>query len=208
MDDLILRHDNGTAVATPAINIDGKGANGFMLDWYRTEPRGLVVKPQRQVLAEFFTSMLILSAHFKYEPTRGVRNYLYWIRGGWNLSLIGPDEWSEERRQGFAGTCVLQADMTWTIEPSDNLLEDGPIADEIARFFDAFSETLDTDLTLEEILPFYVRRMPYWPRLYASALSRSIRGVVTIGDQRSMKARDWLVALPANDRKLLLGARA
>jgi hypothetical protein len=177
-----------------------------MLDWYRTEPRGLTVKPQRQVLAEFFTSMLILSAHFKYEPARGVQHYLYWIDGGWNLSLISPEEWSEERKEGFAGTCVLQADMTWTIDPSDNLLNDGPIADEIGRFFDAFSETLDTDLTLEDILPFYVRRMPYWQRLYASALSRSIRGVVTIGDQRSMKARDWLVALPSTNRQLLLGA--
>ena len=46
-------------------NPEGKGLNGFLLDWHQTEPRGVVAKPQNQVLAEFFTSMLVLSAKFK-----------------------------------------------------------------------------------------------------------------------------------------------
>jgi hypothetical protein len=185
-------------------NPEGKGLNGFLLDWYQSEPRGLVAKPGRQVLAEFFTSMLVLSAQFKYKPVAGVPNYLYWMQGEWSLSLIGPDEWSAERQQGFVGTCVLQHDMTWTIEPSERLSEDDPVADAIGRFYDAFAETLDTDLTLEEILPFYVGKMPYYQRLYASALSRSIRGAVTLGDQRSMKCREWQTLLPRLERVLLL----
>ncbi len=201
---VITTHDNGTAlvVDTP-LNVDGKGANGFLLDWYRTEPRGVVVKPQRQVLAEFFTSMLVLSAHFKYEPAVGVQNYLYWIDGGWSLSLIAPDEWSEERRAGFAGTCELQPDMTWTIEPSEHLKQEGPITDAVGRFFDAFTELFDTDLTIEDILPFYVQRMPYWQRLYANALSRSIRGTVTLADKRDLSAREWRLALPKSNTALL-----
>ncbi len=205
MDKLITTHDRGTAVAgVPKGNPDGKASNGFMLDWVRTEPRGLAVKPQKQVLAEFFTSMLVLSAEFKYEPTKGDPNHLYFIDGEWRLSLIAPEQWTDKHRAGHVGTCVLQNDMTWTIDPSENLMQDGPIAEAIARFFDAFAETLDTDLTLEEILPFYVRRMPYWQRLYASALSRSIRGVVTLSDLSSIRARDWQQALPAPDRTLLL----
>ena len=184
-------------------NPEGKGLNGFLLDWYRTEPRGVVVKPQRQVLAEFFTSLLILSAKFKYEPAIGVRNYLYWINGEWSLSLIAPHEWSDERRAGFAGACVLQRDMTWTIEPSDHLRDDSPVADAVGRFYDAFVEMLDTDLTLEEILPFYVGKMHYYPRLYASALSRSVRGTVTLGDQRGIPCRDWRMLLPRLERMLL-----
>lgn len=184
-------------------NPEGKGLNGFLLDWYRTEPRGVVVKPQRQVLAEFFTSLLILSAKFKYEPAIGVRNYLYWINGEWSLSLIAPHEWSDERRAGFAGACVLQRDMTWTIEPSDHLHDDSPVADAVGRFYDAFVEMLDTDLTLEEILPFYVGKMHYYPRLYASALSRSVRGTVTLGDQRGIPCRDWRMLLPRLERMLL-----
>ena len=30
-----------------AVNLDGKGLNGFLLDWYRTEPRGVVVAGQQ-----------------------------------------------------------------------------------------------------------------------------------------------------------------
>ena len=184
-------------------NPEGKGLNGFLLDWYRTEPRGVVIKPQRQVLAEFFTSMLVLSAHFKHKPAVGVLNYLYYVDGQWSLSLIAPDEWSHERRAGFVGTCVLHPDMTWTITPSDLVGEDNEVSDAIARFYDAFAETLDNDLTLEEILPFFVRRMPYWQRLHASALSRSIRGTITLGDQRSTKCRDWQALLPKFDASLL-----
>lgn len=184
-------------------NPEGKGLNGFLLDWYLSEPKGVVTKPQRQVLAEFFTSMLVLSATFKYRPAVGVPNYLYWVNGGWSLSLISPQEWSDERREGFAGTCVLQRDMTWTIAPSDLLAEDNPVSDAVARFYDAFAETLHTDLTLEEILPFYVGSMPYYQRLYASALSRSIRGTVTLGDQANIRCRDWRMLLPRLERVLL-----
>jgi hypothetical protein len=208
MKDLKPRKPDATAIATKPINIDGKGVNGFMLDWYRSEPRGVVAKTQRQVLAEYFTSMLVLSASFKYKPSIGVANYLYLIDGDWALSLISPAEWSEERREGFVGTCVLQRDMTWTIEPSERLAEQTAVSEAIARFYEAFDETLDTDLTLEEILPFYVGRAPYYQRLYASALSRSIRAAVTLGDQRSMRARDWRRVLPKYDSTLLLSSGA
>ena len=184
-------------------NPDGKGANGFMLDWYRSEPRGLTVKPQRQVLAELFTSMLVLSAQFKYKPSIGVANYLYCVDGEWSLSLIAPHEWSAVRQAGFVGTCHLQHDMTWTITPSTLLGNENPVSDAVARFYDAFAEALDTDLTLEEILPFYVSHMPYYQRLYANALSRSTRGAVILGDQTSIRCRDWQLQLPGLDRLLV-----
>ena len=194
------------AVAVKPINPDGKGLNGFLLDWYRSEPRGVVAKQQRQVLAEFFTSMLVLSAQFKYKPSVGTANYLYLDGKDWLLSLIAPEQWSEERQAGFVGTCVLQRDMTWTIEPSDNLKPGSAVSDAIGRFYDAFADTLDTDLTLEEILPFYVGRMPYYQRLYANALSRSVRATVTLGDQRDLRARDWRRILPKREVMLLGGA--
>lgn len=184
-------------------NPEGKGLNGFLLDWYKSEPRGVVVKPQRQVLAEFFTSMLVLSAQFKYEPAVGVANYLYCMDGEWSLSLIAPHEWTDERRAGFVGTCVLHADMTWTIEPSELLAEHNAVSDAVARFYDAFAESLDTDMTIEEILPFYAGRMPYYQRLYASALSRSIRAAVTISGHRDFSCRDWRMALPRLERVML-----
>lgn len=182
---------------------EGKGQSGFLLDWYRSEPRGVVARPQRQILAEFFTSMLVLSAKFKYKPVVGTPNYLYWMNGEWSLSLIAPDEWSNERRAGFAGTCVLHEDMTWTIAPSGLLNGDNPVSDAVARSYGAFAEALDTDLTLEEILPFYAGRLAYYQRLYASALSRSIRAAVTLGDQTSVSCREWRMLLPRLERAVL-----
>ena len=184
-------------------NPEGKGHNGFLLDWYQSEPRGVVAKPRRQVLAEFFTSMLVLSASFKFRPSIGTANYLYWFRGKWSLSLIAPDEWSDERRAGFAGICVLQRDMTWTIAPSQLLTEDNPVSEAVVRFYEAFAEMLDTDLTLEEILPFYVGPLPYYQRLFASALGRSVRAAVTLGDQASTSCRQWQMLLPKMNTGLL-----
>ena len=176
MNDTEHQHSSGSTTALKvAGNPEGKGVNGVLLDWQRTAPRGVVAKPQRQVLAELFTSMLALSASFRYRPAPERSNDLYWIDGQWSLSLIGPEEWSDERRAGFAGTVVLQRDMTWTIELSDRVAENRPMADALGRFYDAFTESLDTDHTLEEILPFHFGRLPYYQRLHANALSRSLR---------------------------------
>ncbi len=205
MSDLKRFESGNSAIARKADgNPEGKGLNGFLLDWYQSEPRGVVAKPRRQVLAELFTSMLVLSATFKYRPVVGAANYLYWINGEWCLSLIAPGEWSQERRAGFAGACVLQSDMTWTIAPSNLLADDNSMSNAIGRFYDAFAETLDTELTLEEILPFYARRMPYYQRLYASALSRSVRAAVTLGGQASSSCRQWHMLLPRLDSPLLV----
>ena len=189
-------------------NPEGKGVSGLLADWTATEPRGVVAKPQHQVLAELFTSMLVLSASFKYRPVPDGANYLYWIDGAWSLSLIAPDEWSEQRRAAFVGTCRLQRDMTWTILPSDRLAEDSPAWVAIGRFFAGFADMLDTDLTLEEILPFHVDRLSYYQRLHASALSRSLRATMGLGRQTSASGREWRRQLPRQTAKLLAAAGA
>ncbi len=184
-------------------NPEGKGSHVFLVDWQATTPRGVAAKPERQVLAELFTSMLVLSAEFKYQPVTGAANYLYWIDGQWSLSLVAPWEWSDERRAGFAGTCVLQRDMTWTIDPSNRVREDNQASDAIRRFFEGFVRMLDTDLSLEEILPTYVATLPYYQRLHASAMSRSLRTTLTLGDQASTGCRAWKMHLPRRENELL-----
>lgn len=184
-------------------NPEGKGVNGLMLDWQRSQPRGVVAKPQRQVLAELFTSMIALSATFSYRPVVGRANYLYRIDGQWSLSLIAPEEWSVERRAAFAGTLTLQPDMTWTIELPDRAKANDEIADAFGRFYDGFLESLDTDRTLEDLLPNCAGSMPYYQRLYASALGRSLRAAVRLGDQTSTSCRRWRQALLQPGRTLL-----
>ena len=203
MSQAIDRKQNRLPAAKSDGNPEGKGVHGFLSDWRATEPRGVVAKPGRQVLAELFTSLLVLSASFKYRPVPGHSNYLYWVDGQWSLSLIAPHEWSDKRRAGFAGTCVLQGDMTWSISPSRRLLEHGPLAGAVRRFFAAFAEMLDTDLTLEQILPDYAGRLPYYQRLHASALSRSVREAVVRGDQAATSCRRWRMQLPRLEQELL-----
>jgi len=75
------------------------------------------------------------------------------------------------------------------------------MSDAIGRFYDAFIETLDTDLALEEILPFYVDKYAYYQRLYASALSRSVHASVVLGNQTAISCRLWFeLVSPAQDR--------
>lgn len=198
------RGPKGVVSKTDA-NPEGKGANGLLADWRATEPRGVVAKPPRQVLAELFTSMLVLTAAFKFRPAPGQVYYLYWTNGEWSLSLIAPHEWSAERLDGYAGACTLQRDMTWTIAPSERLGEDSAVAAAMRRFFRAFAAMLDTDLTLEEILPFYVGRLPYQQRLHASALSRSLRATIALGEQVSAGCREWRRQLPLQSSELLAG---
>jgi len=110
-------------------------------------------------------------------------------------------------RRGFAGTCTLQSDMTWTIVPSAQLVEDSPVSGAIRRFFTAFAELLNTDLTLEEILPFYISGLPYFQRLYASALSRSLSAAVTLGNQASIGCQQWRKQLLTVENVLLVSSR-
>lgn len=195
--------NNAIVAKQPDGNPQGKGRNGLLLDWYGSAPRDVVAKPPRQVLAELFTSMLVLSASFKFRPAVGARHYLYCINDTWSLSLIAPEEWSEERRAGYVGTCALQPDMTWTMTPAERLADNKPVRKAIARFFDAFTGTLDTDLTLEELLPYCVGSLPYYQRLYANALSRSVRGTIALGDQAVRTGREWSGMLPGRDSVLL-----
>ena len=195
--------DNTIVLRKSEGNPEGKGRNGLLQDWYASTPRGVVAKPPRQVLAELFTSMLVLSASFKFRPAVGAPHFLYCIDDAWSLSLIAPEEWSQERRSGFVGRCVLQHDMTWTMTPAEGLADKLPVRDALGRFYDAFAELLDTDLTLEEILPFCVSTLPYYQRLYASALSRSVRGTVNLGNGALNSGRQWSGVLPKRESLLL-----
>ena len=175
---------------------EGKGHRGVMKDLDEAAPRGVIAKPQPQILAEFFTSMLVLSAKFKYKPAVGVANYLYFMDGEWSLSLIAPDQWSESRRNAFAGLCTLQHDRTWTIKLTDEWDDKPEVVTAIRIAYEAFARTLDHDGTLEEVLPFYVANLPYHQRVNAHALGMSIRAKMTLGDQSDIPAREWLPALP------------
>lgn len=206
MGDLEPKRPRNLSVAIdPAVNPEGKGLNGFLLDWHGSQPRGVAVKQERQILAEYFTSMLILSAAFKFKPVVGQVYYLYWIDNEWSLSLIGPHEWTTERASAYAGQCALHDDMTWTIEVTDKLKNHSSVSDAIGDFYRSFIDKLNNDQSLEADLPFHVKELNYYQRLYASAMSRSIKRSVRYGQQANRTSREWLEHLPSQVNALLLG---
>lgn len=192
------------AVRAAEPNPQGKGVVGFMQDWHESSPRGVVAKRSGQLLADYFTSLLVLSADFRFKPAFGRTYHLYREESRWCLSLVSPDEWNTQaRRQGYVGACVLHQDSTWSIQPSDNLGKPGPVSDALAEIYAAFIERLQRDAPLERELPFYEGRLPYYQRLFAAALSRSLRESLHLGGQTGRPSKAWLDALPGDARRLL-----
>lgn len=202
MKEIDRRQSGALQAGTP--NPQGKGLVGFLLDWEYAKPRQVVAKPSGRILADYFTSLLVLSAAFKFKPAFGTDYYLYRDDCGWSLSLISPDEWgTSEKTEAFVGTCMLHGDSTWSIEPSDNLKNPGPIADAVGEFYAAFVDKLDCPQPLEEEFPFYAGNLPYYQRLFAAALSRSLRTSLIYGDQLQRESRRWLEQLPRDATRLL-----
>ena len=201
--DALQRRADSVAAASGA-NPQGKGLVGFLLDWAYSSPRGVVAKSSPQLLADYFTSLLVLSAAFKFKPAYDTEYYLYCGEPQWTLSLISPDEWqTADKGASFVGTCVLHADSTWSITPSDNLTKPGRVADAVAGFYEDFAERLRSAKPLEDELPFYEGRLPYYQRLFASALSRSLKDSLTIGGQLEIESRRWLDRLPRDAGRLI-----
>lgn len=176
-----------------------------MLDWAYSSPHGVVAKRAPQLLADYFTSLLVLSAAFKFKPVFGRDYYLYSENDGWSLSLVSPDEWNDNaRRQAFVGKCELHQDSTWSISPSENIGKRGAIDDALAAFYDGFLGKLQSKRALEDDFPVYEAGLPYYQRLFASALSRSLRSSLARGDQLSQRAETWLASLPRDAGRLFL----
>ena len=113
---------------------------------------------------------------------------------------------ARRRSLGVAGALLLFAlGAVWT--PSSNA-EDPKLAEAVGDAYDAFVERLDSTNPLEDELPFYEAKLPYYQRLFAAALSRSIRASLTYGDQLGTESRAWLEQLPRDASRLLLSGES
>ena len=185
-------------------NPQGKGQIGFLLDWAYSSPRAVIAKPAPQLLADYFTSLLVLSSSFKFKPVFGKDYYLYFYSGRWALSLISPDEWNDDARRGaFVGRCVLHDDSTWSIAPSENFGRNGRVNEALAAFYEGFIDKLQSKNPLENGLPEYEAGLPYYQRLFASALSRSVKGSMARGGQLGLESETWLASMPRDAGGLL-----
>ncbi len=161
-------------------NPQGKGLRPVMEDWHRYQPLQATPKNNERLFADYFTSMLVLSADFNFRPVVGKDYYLYFRDGEWRLSLIEPERWSGERAGECVGECQLHPDMTWSITPYSETLDSEAVKAALGRFAEQMADHIEHH-DEDEALPFYARQFSYYRRLAASGLARSLQ--ISSGDK-------------------------
>ncbi len=177
-------------------NPQGKGLTPVLDEWRGAQPAQVTAKPPRQVLADYFTTLLVLSAEFSFKPAPGVAYFLYLRNGRWLLSLIAPAEWRGRAPGPCAGSCELQRDMTWTLTPADDLADQPDLVAALADFQQGFMALLDSDAPLEDSLPFYVAQLPYYRRLLAAGMAKSLESSMLLAGLSGHSGRHWLESSP------------
>jgi len=127
-----------------------------------------------QVANELFTSMFILSADFSFRPVIGREYWLYFQSSGFKLSLIAPDEWHDQSFGQVVGCCQLQSDMTWSLNLSQSAQANVFLMQHIERQRLAFEQQLGEQQSLAKAMPVYEAKLPFYQRLYATMLSKSL----------------------------------
>lgn len=178
-------------------NPQGKGIVPVLADWYSLQPAELLARSAHDFLRDYCLSSLVLSADFNFKPVPGQPYYLYLTQKGWNLSLIAPEEWQDCRSDKFLGTCTLRSDMTWKVDVAQ-LSDDSPITTSARDFVRAFVRTLTEQRTITEHLPVYAQELPYYRRMLAAAMSKSLKQSLPPGGDHIgslLAAKDPLMAL-------------
>ncbi|MGJ0430096.1 DUF2452 domain-containing protein [Methylobacter sp.] len=156
-------------------NPQGKGLVPVLESLMQTR-KNLVVpaKDILQVANELFTSLFVLNSRIKFKPAVGRTYWLYRKDGLYGLSLIAPEEWSPSKYGQFIGACQLQADLTWTLELSEQCRGDRQLMAEITQQRERFDQKLKTAECIDDILPVYIAALPFYSRVLASALAHSL----------------------------------
>lgn len=175
-------------------NPQGKGLVPALQAWHETRPATAGARSISAFLSVYCASSLVLAARFDFRPVPGNRYYLYQCDDGLRLSLIAPAEWGERRPGVHVANCDLQQDMTWLLEAAEDLAEYPAVVQALERHVEAFVASLDTDGPLVDRLPFHVAELPFYPRLFASALARSLRSTLHCGGLEGASGRRLLHA--------------
>jgi len=184
-------------------NPQGKGLVPLLDAWQSLQPVAVDPKSAPRLLADYLVSLLVLSAEFSFKPVPCKPYYLYWREGGWQLSLIGPAEWGLRQPGECLGECQLGFDMTWHLIPQQGPAFSAELQRAIEQFTTLFGEQLTSADALEDILPFYVRQLPFYRRLLATGLAASLLHSIRASGQLGHSGRVWLQRAPGGLPQLL-----
>lgn len=155
-------------------NPQGKASVPLLNDLANFTPYGVTKKELPHWLADYFTSILVLSAKFSFKPIIDKQYYLYLDQDHWKLSLIEPQKWKNCPFQFFA-TCIMGKDKSWTLQPLENWQDNPQFKHKISQLSRYFLNSLDISQPIVDSLPFYVASLPYYQRVAANALANSLK---------------------------------
>jgi hypothetical protein len=137
---------------------------------------GIRVLPKHveQVSTELFTALFILESQFSFKPVRGREYWLYRYGERFKLSLVTPEQWSVGTFDQVIGCCELHDDLTWTLTLSDDAAQDTAFIAFIAERRERFQQMLHDSESLAAALPVYQQGLPFYQRVFASALASSL----------------------------------
>ena len=159
----------------PKANPQGKGLSPIASLLAEFPAQYIPAKSVSQIADELFTSMFVLNSDFAFKPVIGNSYWLYQKQGRFRLSLISPEEWSEQVYGLCIGCCRLHEDASWTIELTQQVAAD----ESFILFLQSRREQFEKDLhnadNIEKALPGYVGKLPYYQRMLTTVLTYSLK---------------------------------
>jgi hypothetical protein len=157
-------------------NPQGKGLVPVMQSIEEFRPRALLPpKHIEQVARELFSSLFVLNSEFKFSPVADTSYWIYRVDGKFKLFMLAPRQWSGGPPGPFIGECRLHDDITWTFRLDPDAANDPSLAEVLEREWAALVATFEQAETLEDALPRYVAELPFYRRVLAYGLGRSLR---------------------------------
>lgn len=136
----------------------------------------VVPKHINQISSELFTSLFVLHSNFQFKPIVGKSYWLYQRNDKFQLSLISPLEWGGNGFGLFVGECVLQPDVTWSLALDTTAENNKTLMRLIENKRHEFEQALISAESVDNVLPFYLAELPFYRRVFASALASSLNG--------------------------------
>ncbi|MFT5395571.1 MAG: hypothetical protein ACI85N_000758 [Gammaproteobacteria bacterium] len=148
-----------------------------------------------QVSSELFTSLFVLNTNFEFRPIAGNSYWLYHTRDKFKLFSTAPNDWACGQPGIFIGECILQNDVTWTVQLNQEVSQQEWFISHMEEQKNYLQESLENSTSLEEAMPYYVKQLSYYSRLLAYGLGSSLN--------TSMK-KSGINALQYEQAKILL----
>ena len=182
-------------------NPQGKGLRPVLDALIEAKQHCVVQHKQiHQISAELFTSLLILESQIRFKPVFEKPYWLYQKNGQYHLSLIHPQQWSYQQAGDYVGECQLHTDLTWSLELSDETLNNPRLMAHFQQRRTQFDEQLATAVKFQDALPRYVSSFSYYSRVMASGLAHSLGASMQLGGIAELP---YIVALQQEQRSLI-----